>query len=258
MPVPYAPRVAVRCASRALVSVLLLVVGLACALAKEELSARVSAFLARLLPTARRSAPAPANGPGPTCAPTAALHPSQALARRPVLSLNLEGLWHPSGWMGDADGPEGPLRHRFVQEDTDDLAGAEEWSYHPSRGALGWVAAAYQYPDSNWGSRPGRDLSRHGLTRLTLFCRGKAGGERVLFKSGGHTQPGAAYPASYEVSSGVVTLTRKWRMVTLALPEGTDMSNTATALAFVIERRWAPTGPVVFYLRGASFRGPEE
>jgi hypothetical protein len=156
--------------------------------------------------------------------------------------------------MGDAEDPDGPLKHRFTQDGPGGPT-CEEWSYQPTQGGQGWVAVAYQYPDSNWGKSKGKDLSKLGFTRLTFLVRGKEGG-RVLFKSGGHCQAGAAFPASYEVSSGLITLTRGWKRCTLALPPGTDLSNTVTAFAFVLNSHWG--GPVVFYLRDIAFEGPQE
>jgi hypothetical protein len=231
-----------------LLSVLLFVVGLLCTPLQEEVSSRAGIVLDRLLGC---SGPSPLPDAGKVTSP---VPPSPSQPRRGVARLPIEGIWVPSGWMGDAEVPHGPLRHRFTRDGSDGPI-CEEWSYQPAQGRRGWVAVGYQFPDSNWGARQGKDLSRFGFTRVTFLARARVGAS-VLFKAGGHTRPGAPFPASFEVSSGLLTLTRQWCRYTLQLPPGTDLSNTTTAFAFVLDSRWS--GPVVFYLRDIAFEGPQE
>jgi len=190
----------------------------------------------------------------------AALRPSATEPIRPAHGrkaepLAIEGIWVPSGWMGDAVSGNA-LRYRVCEDDPHSPPTCDEWSYDPSQGRQGWAAAGYQNPDSNWGAQQGKDLSKRGFTQLTFFARGKSGGERILFKSGGHTTAGAAFPATYESTSGVITLTTRWTKYSIPL-EGRNLSNTATALAFSVSRQLCPRG-CVFYLDDATFCGPEE
>ena len=173
--------------------------------------------------------------------------------RRMVKPLPIEGTWVPSGWMGDAAGrPDGPLSYRVYQEA--DSGTFEEWSYEPAEGSrLGWVAAAYQYPDSNFGDAPGKNLSRRGFTQLTFRVRGRSGseGETLIVKSGGHTRPGVPHPASYESDPVIVMLEKQWRTYSIPLDE--DLSNVPTAFTFVLRG-----GPCVFDLDDITFRGPDD
>ena len=173
---------------------------------------------------------------------------------RRVEPLPIEGLWIPSGWMGDASSSS--LEYRICTEAPHSPRTCDEWVYDPSRGTLGWAAVAYQFPENNWGRQRGKDLSKHGFTRLTFYAKGKAGGERVLFKSGGHTSPGAAFPATYESTSGALTLTRSWQKCSMPL-QGLDLSNTTAAFTFVINRQMAAQGST-FFLDNITFCGPEE
>jgi hypothetical protein len=245
----------------AVASVLLFLAGLVWTLVREEVSHRAGDLLGRKKEATLPALSGPDTGVRPTphapAAPAPAplfrpAEPPRALSPRP---LSLEGLWVPSGWMGDGETP-GALAYRLCEEGAHSPPTCEEWSYDPARGSLGWAAVAYQCPENNWGSRKGQDLSRRGFTRLTFFARGKEGGERVLFKSGGHTHPGAPFPASYACSLGTITLTKTWREYSISL-EGEDLSNVPAALVCVVSTQLCPHG-CVFYLDDIAFRGPED
>src|SRR5262249_37971780 len=156
-------------------SVLLFVGGVLCTPLREELSRRVGSLLERALgaPPPQPPVPAPAGACPPSQqGPSAAGVPARPLPSPPCAApLLLAGTWVPSGWMGDAEDPEGPLRHRFPRDGGTGPT-CSEWSYS-GQGALGWVAVAYQFPESNWGGNKGRDLRRHGFTRVTLLARGQ-------------------------------------------------------------------------------------
>ena len=172
-------------------------------------------------------------------APTAA-RPSTRPAPSP-----LAGVWVGSGWMGDLE----TLSYRAVQGNPP----ADEWTYRPDRGTLGWAAVGLQWPDSNFGAVPGKNLVGKGYDRLSFQVRSVGDGPvRVLFKSGGHTIPGARYPASYEVEIDPVALDSTWRDVSLSL-SGRDLSNIPVALVVVFTPQTCPGGAVI-QLRGAAFR----
>lgn len=151
--------------------------------------------------------------------------------------LEVESLWVPSGWMGDA--PAGAVEYRVCRDDPHSGPSCEEWKYDPSKGSQGWAAVSYQWPENNFGDQPGRDL-KGAYTHLRFAARAGQAGTRVLFKSGGHTKPGARYPASYESSTGIVSLDTQWR--TYTIPVGSDDSNVASVFAFVFTRSQAPDG----------------
>jgi hypothetical protein len=162
--------------------------------------------------------------------------------------LRIDGLWVPSGWMGDA--PAGGIRHRLEEQDSHSPPTCEEWTYDPSAASLyGWAAVSYQYPENNWGDQAGRDLGGK-YTRLRVALRGKRGGEQLVLKSGGHTRPGCPHPASYETSSSTITLTQNWTVYDV--PVGPDTTNVPSAFTFVVTRAANPDG-CVFYVDDIAF-----
>jgi hypothetical protein len=160
-----------------------------------------------------------------------------APAPRGPARLEVESLWVPSGWMGDA--PTGAVEYRVCRDDPHTGPSCEEWKYDPSRGSQGWAAVSYQSPENNFGDEPGRDL-KGAYTHLRFAARASQPGIRVLFKSGGHTRPSARYPASYESTTGVVSLDTQWRIFNI--PVGPDDSNVASVFAFVFTRSQTPDG----------------
>ncbi len=197
--------------------------------------------------------------------PTIPTVSSQAASPRPapssrtapvVQTLPIVGIWVPSGWMGDAERPDGTLSYRLVGDDPSTQGTYDEWSYDPIRGgSKGWVAVAYQFPDSNWGDAPGKHLSRRGFTHLTFRarCLGPPSGQTLLIKSGGHTRPGAPYPASFESDPVIVKLDKSWRTYSVLL-DGLDLSNVPAAFTFVL--RASSSGPCVIDLADIRFSGP--
>lgn len=165
-----------------------------------------------------------------------------------VAPFFVSSVWSPSGWMGDLNA--------LSYQVTKDAPSADEWTYQPDRGQQGWAAVAYQWPDSNFGDRKGKDLSGKGYDRLTFKARSGEGSVRVVFKSGGHTAPGARFPASYEAVSGPVSLRAEWEEVTISLA-GQDLSNVPAALVVVFTEQSCPRGGTVL-VRDMAFRGPPE
>lgn len=181
---------------------------------------------------------------------------------RPESSLPIDGLWMPGGWMGDA-ASSGALTYRVCEDRPYSAPTCDEWKYDPDSGEKGWVAVAYQGPSGqNFGHERGPNLSGRGFDRLTFAARSQHPGALLLVKSGGHTAPNAAFPASYEATCGVITLTDQWSTHTIMLPApgqptpAGDLSNVPTALAFVINRQMCPRGCVI-YLDDITFRGPQ-
>ena len=176
----------------------------------------------------------------------------------PVKPFLTEGTFVPSGWMGDAEQPSGPLKHELCSVGAYSFPSCDKWLYAPPSeyGELGWVAVAYQGPTANnWGSEKGMDLSGRRFTRLTFMARGERGGERLLVKSGGCTAPGAAYPASFKATIGLIVLDANWVQYEIPLVD-CDLSNTCSILSFTISRGMAPNG-CTFYLDDIVLRGPE-
>jgi hypothetical protein len=178
---------------------------------------------------------------------------SPFVLQKTVTRLPIEGIFLASGWMGTAEDPNGGLEYRTCK---DGRYHCDQWSYTPRQTGPQFAAVAYQHLKDgqtfNFGQQPGMDLSKRGFTRLVFFAKGAAGGERIVFHSGGHAR--APYPATYEASLGLVTLSKQWVRFSISL-DGCNLSNTTAALVFVLTPRQCPNG-CVFYLRDVAFDGP--
>jgi hypothetical protein len=164
----------------------------------------------------------------------------------------IDGNFVPSGWMGDAEAPNGPLSYRVSSENPASPPSCEEWTYDPARGVLGWAAVAYQFPGGNWGDRRGMDLSVRGFTRLCFRARSAGGYPTLVVRAGGHTKPGASHPASFETDAVVIHLRPEW--TSYEIPLDGDLSNVVTALVFSV-RRADCDSKVTFCIDDIAFRG---
>jgi hypothetical protein len=150
----------------------------------------------------------------------------------------------PSGWMGD-----GELGTRFVEVDPacqskpHSLPTCYRCAYKPG-GPKGWTAVAWQYPENNWGSKLGRDLT--GRRRISFWIRGETGNEVVTIKAGGHTSFGAAHPASFQAPEQAIRLTKEWKQYQIPLT-GMNLSNVPCAFVWVATSSDNPQG-CTFYL----------
>jgi hypothetical protein len=145
----------------------------------------------------------------------------------------------PSGWMGD--GAE--TKHGDIPLVTVDVSRDHPHSqptcwkitYHP--GTVGWAAIAWQYPEGNWGDRPGKDLSGRGYRRVSVWARGirdlSGNLPRVQFKAGGGTDPSKPYQASFEVESDFVTLSEEWKQYTLDISSA-NVKQVVSAITLVM------------------------
>jgi hypothetical protein len=121
-----------------------------------------------------------------------------------------------------------------------------KWSYKP--GPKGWAAVGWQFPQNNFGEKPGKNLT--GYSRVTFWVKGDKGGEYLIFKAGGHTNPEFRYQASFEAETDMITLTRDWQKHEIDLshlPPGKDLSNVPCAFVWVAREMENPDG-CTFYL----------
>src|SRR5689334_9606692 len=111
MPVPLSFSHAARALVGALLSALLFTIGLLCTPVREQVARRSGAILDHLLGRPASSpSPPPAAGEAAVSTPALPIVARPSAPRRAVAALPIAGIWHPSGWMGDAENPEGPLR----------------------------------------------------------------------------------------------------------------------------------------------------
>ena len=174
----------------------------------------------------------------------------------PIFDVSVDFI--PGGFMGDAEEVAvvaGVKKSKYVSvwpAFPDSRPGAAvdacyQWSYTP--GPKAWAAVAWQHPELNFGGERGKNLN--GYSRVTFWVKGERGGERLIFKAGGHTDPTLPHQASFrEVGLGMSTLTREWKQWTIDLshlPEGQDLSNVPCAFVWVAREMENPKG-CTFYL----------
>lgn len=134
----------------------------------------------------------------------------------------------PSGWMGDGEAGTKYLgfRTRVAAVDGKE-APVIEIIYQ--KGPKGWAGLYWQYPDSNWGDEPGRNLL--GAKKITFWAKGANGGEIVEFKSGGISS--GPNKDSYQTSTGKVILEKNWKRYIIDLSKY-DLSSVIGAFAWTV------------------------
>jgi hypothetical protein len=162
----------------------------------------------------------------------------------------VDGGFVPSGWMGEGENPKTPALKFLTSADAPVGArSSRRWTYTPLKGGAGWVAVAYQYPERNWGAKPGRDLSGKGYRELSVWARGvldKRGNyPKIQFKAGGNTDPSLKYQASFEAEGEFVELSGEWKRYTVSLA-GKNLSNVVSAATFVLRADDHPLGADLF------------
>lgn len=144
-----------------------------------------------------------------------------------ALPVTLGSYYYPSGWMGDGKFGDKYISIRHVTESFDGrdvIAMKIEYNQGPE----GWAGIYWQYPDGNWGDKPGRTIS--GAKAITFIAKGAFGGEIVEFKSGGIR--GLKYTDSFEATLGKVGLEREWKRYRIDLSDY-DLTNVIGAFNWV-------------------------
>jgi hypothetical protein len=125
-----------------------------------------------------------------------ALEPSTLTA--PVCLANN---YFPSGYMGDGEGENAKgtepidLNDQWTDHCHSDPTCIKIVYHSPSNK---WAGVYWQYPDGNWGEKPGRKIV--GAKKLVFWARGEKGSELVSFKVGGMDQKTPRQQNSWVVS----------------------------------------------------------
>lgn len=186
---------------------------------------------------------------GPTAKAFGRVATSASTTRQP---LPIAGIWVPSGWMGDAESPNGAIDRELCDVAPHSPPTCEKWIYgSPRPGERGWAAVAYQSPDGNFGSKRAPSLAGKGYTRVSFWIRsGSPQGARVIFKSGGHTQLQSRWPASYATMGKTIRVTDEWKRHSIPLEDFSgkphDLSAVPCALCLVFLRALNPSGCHLF------------
>lgn len=172
----------------------------------------------------------------------------------------------PSGWMGELaelisnDSSIARNPTEIIDElHSDNLYSGETCiriSYTPSPGK--WGGIYWQFPVNNWGVYPGYDLSNtlagYDTVKLSFWVRGKEGGEKAEFKTGGIYDPKLEYSDSYgPIATKVETLTTRWEKHSLNLT-GKDLSMIIGGFCWVTNYNHNPNGCTI-YLDEIVFEG---
>jgi len=154
--------------------------------------------------------------------------------------INVDKYFYPSGWMGDGELGEQYFKFARPEENIIQLI------FTP--GPEGWAGIYWQYPNGNYGDKPGRNLM--GAKNLTFWARGEKGNELIEFKTGGIR--GKNYEDSFEKSSGLVKLSQSWKQYEIDLSDQ-DLSNVIGAFTSVVTKAGNPNG-ATFYIKDINFQ----
>lgn len=164
--------------------------------------------------------------------------------------FDVSKIFIPGGFMGDGEEEKPTEKPKYISvvpafrdsRPGSPIPACYKWSYKP--GPKGWAAVGWQFPQNNFGEKPGKNLT--GYSRVTFWVKGDKGGEYLIFKAGGHTNPEFRYQASFEAETDMITLTRDWQKHEIDLT-GKDLSNVPCAFVWVAREMENPDG-CTFYL----------
>jgi hypothetical protein len=167
--------------------------------------------------------------------------PTPVVSAPPVVVVDVDSEYVPSGWMGD--GKDGQ-KYLSLERNSSDVFGVQKTVIKITArpGPQGWAAIYWQYPDGNWGTSPGRNLTGH--RKLTFLVRGENGGEIVEFKAGGIT---GKFADTFVQTVGKIDLQKTWDRQTISLG-GKDLSNVVGAFCWSAAAADNKSAPIVFYL----------
>ena len=168
--------------------------------------------------------------------------------------------YYPSGRMGDAESD----KDKYVTVDpdfrSDPHSGRSSLRIDYRPGPQGWAGLYFQYPDSNWGQFPGRQLS--GATELTFWARADHETPMEFFVGGinhgvlrdTHRPNGDSLP-KVTTDPSVVTVTPSWKRYTIKL-QGNDLSSVIGGFGWATNRN-QDAGPRSVFLDDIEFNLPK-
>jgi hypothetical protein len=116
--------------------------------------------------------------------------------------------------------------------------------YKPTykQGHQGWCGLCWQFPPNNWGDNKKGGYNLSEARYLFFYARGSRGNELVEFKIGGLK---GVYGDSDEVSSGVVALTRKWKLYKIDLKKS-NLRNIVGGFCILMLSSVNPEGVAIY------------
>jgi hypothetical protein len=182
--------------------------------------------------------------------------PPDSIAGSPTTLKIDDAGFVPSGWMGEYTALK--IENSTVRPHFGPYS--QMLSYQPKSSGEGWAAVAWQFPQNNWGERPGKNLSANHYRSVTVWARGVPDSKthmlpKIQFKAGGNTNPDKTkypYQASFEVVGDFISLTDDWKQYSLDL-SGQDLSQVISALTVVIKAQDVGPSGATFYLEDIEY-----
>lgn len=169
---------------------------------------------------------------------------AQGQAEKP--RVDIQNRFTPSGWMGD--GEYGRKYIEFFGADrTKPNKRAESIRITYKFGRAKWGGIYWQNQPDNWGNSPGNNYSGNGFSKVTFWARGEQGGEVLEFKVGGIDSQGKKFRDSLAVTTGRLTLTRKWELYTIDLSRA-NLSSVIGGFCWVASADYNRGKQMTFFL----------
>lgn len=160
----------------------------------------------------------------------------------PQKIFDVNDYYYPSGWMGDIN----DIYFDATSKQVTARSGSSsiEIKYFAKSKETHWSGIYWQYPENNWGDKPGSyDLS--GFSTLSFWARGEHGGESAEFKIGGLNF--GAFPDSLQpaLSTKNISLSSDWKEYTIDL-RGQDLRRIGGGFAWVTYQDKNPLGCTIY------------
>lgn len=149
-----------------------------------------------------------------------------------VLPFAVDDWYGPSGYMGDGEhvGAITDAQTCLPSRPSTWIGNCHRYTWTPSGTA--WAGVYWQYPDGNWGDRPGLTLPS-GATAISFQAWGATGTEKVDFMVGMMAVDG------FEIKQTEVALTTTPTRYTLSLA-GTSYGKVVGGFGWVAKEATAP------------------
>ena len=155
----------------------------------------------------------------------------------------------PTGYMGDGTsiGLVNMLNDACPTRAPEPSGDCYSVTYTP---ATTWAGVYWQYPQNNWGDRPGRTILP-GAKRVTVWARGASGGEKLELHVGGIRDDNLPFHDSIDASASF-TLTTDWQKLTVGFGPRT-YDQVIGGFGWIAHATAGSPSPIVFYLDGIEW-----
>jgi hypothetical protein len=177
----------------------------------------------------------------PDTLPAEKVPPVQTTTSWPIMhTISVQKVFYPTGYMGATWAIS---MMKFSRNNPHSAPDCIMIRYNSFQDTIGWTGIYWQYPDNNWGTQKGYNLS--GYSKLTFWARGEEGGEICYFSVGGIN--GGQYEDSINPakSTGSVRLTKEWKKYSINL-ENENLSHIIGGFCYVVVKDQNPGGSTIY------------